>query len=179
MNILLIGGYGFFGGKLSTLLANEDRLHIIIAGRNFQKAQTACDKFTQEKHNEGGASFSVLRFDRNKDIAAQLKSQDLDLIIDVSGPFQNYGERPYRVINYALAAGIHYLDIADGADFVAGVNQFDAAAKAKNLCVLSGVSTYPVLTSCAVDNLAKGLDSVAPALRHPRIMIWGAALLTP
>jgi len=161
MNILLIGGYGFFGGKLSTLLANEDGLHIIIAGRNFQKAQTACDKFTQEKHNEGGASFSVLRFDRNKDIAAQLKSQNLDLIIDVSGPFQNYGERPYRVINYALAAGIHYLDIADGADFVAGVNQFDAAAKAKNLCVFSGVSTYPVLTSCAVDSLAKGLDSVA------------------
>jgi len=155
MNMLIIGGYGFFGGKLSELLANESGLNIILAGRNFQKAQAACDKYIK-----GVAKFSALRFDRNKDIAPQLKSQDLDLIIDVSGPFQNYGEQPYRVIEYALSAGIHYLDIADGAEFVAGVSQFNSTAKNKNLTVLTGVSTYPVLTSCAVDSLAQDLDSV-------------------
>jgi len=155
MNVLIIGGYGFFGEKLSKLLENEAGLHILIAGRNLQKAQAACDT-----HQHGSASFSALQFDRNKDIAPQLETQNLDLIIDVSGPFQNYGEQPYRVIEYALFAGIHYLDIADGADFVVGVNQFDSAAKAKNLTVLTGVSTYPVLTSCAVDSLAMNLDSI-------------------
>ena len=155
MNVLIIGGYGFFGDKLSNLLANETGIHIIIAGRSLNKAQTACEKYTQAQ-----AIFSPLRFDRSKDIAAQLAGHDLDLIIDVSGPFQNYGERPYAVIDYAISAGIHYLDIADGADFVAGVSQFDSDAKRKKLTVLTGVSTYPVLTSCAVDRLAADLDSV-------------------
>jgi len=62
MNMLIIGGYGFFGGKLSELLANESGLNIILAGRNFQKAQAACDKYIK-----GVAKFSALRFDRNKD----------------------------------------------------------------------------------------------------------------
>jgi len=155
MKVLIIGGYGFFGGKLSELLAHVADLHILIAGRNLQKAQAACDKFADAQ-----ASFSPFRFDRNEDIAVQLKDQELDLIIDVSGPFQKYGERPYAVIDYALEAGIHYLDIADGADFVAGVSKFDSAAKSKNLTILSGVSTYPVLTSRAVDRLASSLDSV-------------------
>ena len=155
MKVLIIGGYGFFGGKLSELLAHEAGLHILIAGRSLQKAQAACDKFADAR-----AQFSPLRLDRNKDIAVQLKGQDLDLIIDVSGPFQTYGKRPYAVIDYALETSIHYLDIADGAEFVEGVSKFDSAAKDKKLTVLTGVSTYPVLSSCAVDHLASSLDSI-------------------
>jgi len=155
MKVLIIGGYGFFGGKLSELLAHEAGLHIIIAGRNLQKAQAACDKYAEAK-----TRFSALRFDRNEEPSSQLEGQNLDLIIDVSGPFQTYGERPYAVIDYALKAGIHYLDIADGAEFVEGMSQFDSEAKTKKLTILSGVSTYPVLTSCAVDRLASNLDSI-------------------
>ena len=155
MNVLIIGGYGFFGGKLSELLAHEAGLHIIIAGRNLQKAQAACDKYGNAR-----ARFSALRFDRNEYPSSQLEDQNLDLIIDVSGPFQTYGERPYAVIDYALEVGIHYLDIADGAEFVEGVSQFDSQAKTKKLTILSGVSTYPVLTSCAVDRLALDLDDI-------------------
>ena len=110
MNVLIIGGYGFFGGKLSGLLAHEAGLHIIVAGRSLQKAQAVCNKYVDAQ-----ARFSAFRFDRNEDIASQLEGQDLDLIIDVSGPFQAYGERPYAVIDYALEAGVHYFDIADGA----------------------------------------------------------------
>jgi len=155
MRILIIGGYGFFGQKLAGLLADEADLEITLAGRNLRKAETVCAAFADRK-----AKFSPLRFDRNQSLAAQLGEFAPDLIIDVSGPFQTYGGQPYRVVDYALAAGIHYLDIADSAEFVAGISQFDAAAKAKNLTILSGVSTYPVLTSCVIDKLSAGLDSL-------------------
>jgi len=155
MKVLIIGGYGFFGRKLAKLLANHDDLSILLAGRTLDKAQAACDGL------KGSAStFTALRLDRTQNIAPQIGAQSPDLIIDVSGPFQNYGERPYRVIEYALEAGCHYMDIADGADFVVGAAQFDAAAKAKGLIILSGVSTYPVLTSCVADRLGDDMDRI-------------------
>ena len=41
-----------------------------------------------------------------------------------------------------MAQGIHYLDLADGSDFVAGVCAYDEAARKAGLFVLSGVSSF-------------------------------------
>jgi len=155
MRILIIGGYGFFGQRLAELLGDEADLEIFLAGRNLQKAEIICEGFRGR-----AARFSALTLDRDERLDTQIGDLAPDLIIDVSGPFQAYGAQPYRIVEYALAAGIHYLDIADGAEFVAGISQFNAAAKKKNLTVLTGVSTYPVLTSCAVDRLSESLDTL-------------------
>lgn len=80
--------------------------------------------------------------------------------MDATGPFQAYGDDPYRVVKAALAAGAHYLDFADGSDFVRGISQFDEQARNSNLVVLSGVSSFPVLTAAVVRHLAGDLDSV-------------------
>jgi|GEM_PF-6992571 len=39
LRVLIIGGYGVFGGRLAQLLADEPRLTLIIAGRFKAKAQ--------------------------------------------------------------------------------------------------------------------------------------------
>ena len=57
---------------------------------------------------------------------------------------------PIAWCSAALALGIHYLDLADGSDFVEGIAQFDAAARARGVFVLSGVSSFPVLTAAVV-----------------------------
>jgi saccharopine dehydrogenase-like NADP-dependent oxidoreductase len=50
------------------------------------------------------------------------------LVIHCEGPFQG---QDYRVSNAALAAGAHYLDLADGRQFIAeiaaSVNALDTA----------------------------------------------------
>ncbi len=151
MRILIVGGYGVFGGRLAKLLADDARCSLLIAGRSLQTAQDFCDGMT------GVAAYEAVRFDRNGDLAVQLAALKPDIIVDASGPFQDYGDAPYKLVSASIAAGVNYLDLADGSGFVDGVAQFDNAAKARGVFVLSGVSSFPVLTSAAVSELASGL----------------------
>jgi len=83
-----------------------------------------------------------------------------DLAVDASGPFQNYGDRRYRVVEACLRQRINYLDLADGSDFVAGISAFDAKARDAGIYMLSGVSSFPVLTAAAVRRLSAGMSAV-------------------
>lgn len=154
LRILIVGGYGVFGGRLAILLADEPRLQLVIAGRSLKQAQAFCDGMT------AAARLVPALFDRNGDVTAQLRTIAPDIVVDASGPFQVYGDRPYRLVEAALALGISYLDLADGREFVTGVRQFDAEAQRRRVFVLSGVSSFPVLTAAVCRRLAKGLDEV-------------------
>ena len=99
-------------------------------------------------------------FDRDGDVERQLAAIAPDTVVDVTGPFQTYGDDPYRVVKAALALGVNYLNLSDGADFVKGIVQFDAAARARGVFVLSGVSSFPVLTAAVVRALARGMTRV-------------------
>ena len=80
-------------------------------------------------------------------------------LVDASGPFQVYGD-PYRLVRAAIARGIPYLDLADGSDFVQGIAQFDGAARARGVFVLSGASSFPVLTAAVVRRLSEGMTRI-------------------
>ena len=131
MKLLILGGYGVFGGRLAKLLSDITELEMIIAGRNIAHAEEFCLSF------QGAALVQPLRLDR-KDIADALRLHQPDLVVDASGPFQDYGEDRYRVVSACIAAGVDYLDFADAADFVFGISKFDAPAKDAGVVVLSG-----------------------------------------
>lgn len=154
MKIIILGGYGIFGGRLCQLLATDTRLTLFVAGRSYRSAEAFC------KSLPPGASRAPLSFDRDKDIGSQISHIGPDLIIDASGPFQHYGSNPYRLVETCIANGINYMDFADGSDFVKGISQFDAEAKKKNVFVLSGVSSFPVLTAAVVRRLSLGLQKI-------------------
>ena len=154
MKILILGGYGTFGGRLARLLADEERLTLLVAGRSQAKAAAFCQGLAAR------ARTVPLAFDRDGDLETQLRAAAPALVVDASGPFQTYGDDPYRVVKACLALGIDYLDLADGADFVAGISAFDGAARERGIYVLSGVSTCPALTAAAVRRLARPGDAV-------------------
>jgi hypothetical protein len=154
MKILILGGYGTFGGRLAHLLAEEERLTLFIAGRSIQKAKKFCEGLPS------GARKVPLFFDRNADVEAQIQEISPDVVVDAMGPFQSYGEDPYRVVKACIANGVDYMDLADGSDFVKGIRQFDAEAKAKDIYVLSGVSSFPVLTAAVVRKLSHDMTCV-------------------
>jgi hypothetical protein len=154
LKVLILGGYGKFGGQLAELLCDETRLTLIIAGRSAQKASAFCEKLPP------GAGRLAEAVDRNGDIVSRLKEIAPDIVVDASGPFQAYGRDPYRVVKAALATGCHYVDFADGSDFVHGVGQFDDAARNSSLVVLSGVSSFPALTAAVVRHLSSDLRRV-------------------
>ncbi len=156
MKVLILGGYGVFGGRLAELLSDISDIELIICGRHLSRAETFCESY------RGPARIRPFKLDR-REIADGLRTQTPDLVVDASGPFQDYGAERYKVIEACIAAGIDYLDFADAADFVFGVTQFDAQAKAAGVFVLSGVSSFPVLTAAVLREMAKTMDIVAVA----------------
>jgi Domain of unknown function (DUF4166)/Saccharopine dehydrogenase NADP binding domain len=154
MKVLILGGYGTFGGRLAQLLAGDARLTLLIGGRSVERAQAFCDRLAP------GAARRAVRFDRDGDALAQIRAVNPDLVVDATGPFQCYGDDPYRIIKACLVHGIDYLDLADGSDFVKGVAQFDGEADARGVFILSGVSSFPVLTAAVLRRLAQGLGTL-------------------
>jgi len=149
--VLILGGYGTFGGRLAQLLAGEERLTLLVAGRSRDKAKAFCARLRADARLEG------LAFDRDGDVERALAAARPDVVVDASGPFQFYEGDPYRLVKACVALGIDYLDLADGSDFVKGIAQFDHAATARGVFVLSGVSSFPVLTAAVVRRLARGM----------------------
>ena len=150
--LLIIGGYGTFGGRLAGLLANNPNLTLLIAGRSLHKAQTFVE--------QNSSAMIPVAFDRDGDALTQIKALAPDIVIDASGPFQAYGEKPYRVAEAAISIGAHYLDLADGTDFVCNIETLDTAAREKDVFVLAGTSTCPVLTTAVARELSRDLARV-------------------
>src|SRR5690349_4520647 len=147
MRVLVIGGYGAFGGRLVDLLRDDRRLTLMVAGRGIERARRFC-----ASREDSAASLEAVQFDRAEPEAV-IAAQRPDIVVDAAGPFQLYGPDAYRAVRAALAAGANWIDLADGLDFVRGISTFDAEAKAKGKFVLSGASSYPTLTAAVVRRL--------------------------
>ncbi|MGO4337984.1 DUF4166 domain-containing protein [Labrys sp. KB_33_2] len=154
LRVLIVGGYGIFGGRLAELLADAPRLTLIIAGRSLAKAEFFCASRPVR------ARLSPAQFDREQPHEPQLQALKPDIVVDASGPFQGYGKEPYRLIEAAIACGADYFDFSDGAAFVRGVTSLDAAARQRGVTILSGVSSFPVLTAAVVRHLAGAFSRI-------------------
>ena len=144
LTVLILGGYGTFGGRLAELLADEPRLTLIIAGRSQAKAAAF------SAHLPDGATKLALALDRDNHLADRIGEISPDMVVDATGPFQAYGDEPYRVAKACLACGIDYIDLADASDFVAGIDSLDEEARGRGVFVLAGASSFPVLTAAVV-----------------------------
>jgi len=164
MRVLVLGGYGNFGARICRALA-ADGFDVIAASRDPIGGQRRAAFGPQIRH-------SALDM-QSPDFAAALVAQAPRVVVHCVGPFQG---QDYRVAEVCIAAGIHYIDLADGRDFVAGFSAAldDAASKAGVLAV-SGASTLPGLSACVVDQYLprfRQLDSIAtciaPGQQAPR-----------
>ena len=163
MRVLILGGYGSFGRNIANLLADENGLTLVLAGRSLDKATRACESLKGSK-----AVFEAARIDRAQDMAAQIKTPP-QIIIDATGPFQLFkGTARESVISYALKVGAHYADLSDDTEFIAHIQSYDSAAKTANITALSGLSTYPVLTTAIVEHLR-------PHVPNPTHLLTGIA----
>ncbi|MEP3224810.1 MAG: DUF4166 domain-containing protein [Parasphingorhabdus sp.] len=138
--ILLFGGYGGFGGRLSAELARRD-YKILVAGRNIQKAEQFCEKCE---------NCVPVAADRTGDISSVLECYQPDLIIDAAGPFQNSSD---NLVQQSIAAKTAYLDLADSRAFVCSINRHSEAAISAGIPIISGASSVPALSGAVVRHL--------------------------
>ncbi|MES2772156.1 MAG: saccharopine dehydrogenase NADP-binding domain-containing protein [Pseudomonadota bacterium] len=152
--ILVVGAYGFFGRRLVERLSKQPDLHITIAGRSSAAAQALACKLQFTATSE--LAFTALDT-HHPTFASQLKQLSPAVVVNASGPFQG---QDYRVAQACIEAGAHYIDLADGRDFVAGIGVLNAMAIRAGVLVTSGASSVPALSSAVVDHLVRGLQTV-------------------
>jgi hypothetical protein len=166
VRIVVIGGAGNFGARICKRLAQEPGLEIIATSRRPQLQS---------------ATVAALDID-DLHFAEALKALGPALVIHCAGPFQG---QDYRVALASVACGAHYVDLADGRDFVTGfVGAVDAAAKTAGCVAITGASTLPALSSAVVDALKPSLQAlrsieivIAPGQHAPRGAATVAAVL--
>ena len=145
--VIVLGGYGGFGARLSRRLAG-DGWRVIVAGRSLAKAQALAATLPNA---EGIVA------DRNGDLAPVLRRYRPALLVDAAGPFQGSS---YAVPRACIAADVAYLDLADGREFVCGIGALDGEARAAGVAVVSGASSVPALSGAVVCELAARMDTV-------------------
>jgi hypothetical protein len=145
--ILIIGGYGAFGARVAERLAREAACGIVIAGRSAARAAQHAGALA------GTAKVEVLhaRLDATTATAKEIRATGARVLINASGPFQ---KQDYALARACIAAGCHYVDLADARAFVTGITALDAEARAADVAVISGASSVPGLSSAVVHEFA-------------------------
>ena len=163
--VLVLGGYGHFGTRICRALTRYPFIDLLIAGRDAAGAGAL--------QRELGARHRGIALDCNAPgLAARIKAEGASVVVHTCGPFQGQG---YHVAEACIAAGAHYVDLADGRAFVAGISALDAQAREHNVLITSGASTLPALSSAVIDEhrahfqRIDAIDiSIAPGQQTPR-----------
>lgn len=173
--VVVLGGYGNFGKRIVRGLVRHG-VPVIIAGRDLTKAQA----FARTLPDFRG---DVARLDIHDPAFGQaLAALSPSVVVNTCGPFQTEG---YDIARACIAQRAHYIDLADGRDFVTGITALDDTAKTKNICVVSGASTVPGLSSAVIGHFRgefRELDSVAmgisPGQKAERGLATTEAIMT-
>ena len=167
--VVVLGGYGRFGARIARTLADDANMEVTVVGRDATRAAEMAAAITLG----GGRRVDAAAMDVNGvDLAQRLRILGPDLVIHTCGPFQ---ERDHGVARATLAAGAHYVDLADARRFVCGIRAIDDAARSRDRLIVSGASTVPGISGTVVDAFAHEFDAlssidvgIAPGNRTPR-----------
>lgn len=140
--VLVLGGYGFFGQRISAALASSGSLRVLIGGRNLARARATAQTVGLP------AEHAVALDAQDRRLAEILRRLQIEVVVHAAGPFQG---QDYSVASAAIEARSHYIDLADGRQFVAGISSLNAQAVAAGVMVISGASSVPALSSAVVD----------------------------
>ena len=143
---------------------------LIVSSRSTSSADALASEL---RNGHPGAQIQGVRLDQSsigfRDV---LKRLNPDVVLHTAGPYQG---QDYRVAEACIECRSHYVDLADGRQFIEGFTTLNAAAAASGVLLLTGVSTLPGLSSVVVDYLSDrfhsilGIEiSIAPAHQTPR-----------
>ncbi len=147
-------------------------VHFTLAGRSLVKLAALQNRLSGKSHTKAV----------NRDLITAADLAGFDMVIDAAGPFQN---STTAVIRAAIDAKVDYIDLADGREFVAQIAQFDAAARAAGVSIITGASSVPALSHAVIDAITVGwaaIDSIKigifPGNRAPRGLAVVEAILS-
>lgn len=160
-HVMIVGAAGVFGSRLARLLAGRRSFALTLAGRSTGKMGALRQELLA---NDPEAEIDLVALDRDTVTADDLRRIGCDIVVDCSGPFQSMGT---NLIDSAIAAGCHYVDLADSRAFIAEIGRFDTHARARGVVVIAGASSSPAISNAALDHMAtgwRGIDTIDCAI---------------
>jgi len=137
--VVIIGGYGAFGSLIASELARA--ANVVIAGRNRDLGQGFADSIE--------AAFSLCN---TRDGTSLRNTIDgAQIVINASGPFL---PNDYSIPKICIEANCHYIDLADGRDYVKGFLALHELAKERGVFACTGASTAPAVTFALLSELS-------------------------
>ena len=95
---MVLGGYGFFGERISASLASDSSVRLLVAGRDGAKAAALVARL-------GLPPDQAVVLDANDPaLSARLQELRVNTLIHTAGPFQ---AQKYTVAMAAITAGCH------------------------------------------------------------------------
>ena len=154
--ILVLGGYGIFGQRIAKRLAQRDNIHVIIAGRDRDKALAYKQALLSELPQ---TSISTQQCDvHNADsLTHAIKASRCQLVINTCGPFQS---QDYVCPVTAIKNNVHYIDLADARDYVCGFHKLNELAQRYGVLAITGASSVPALSGAIVDAIASSFQHI-------------------
>ena len=153
--IVVLGGYGHFGGRICRALAKGGGAELVVAGRSVARSRAFAAGLRQS--NPAGKVRSAVLDRSAASFERDLGALTPTIVVHAAGPFQ---DQDYRVAEACLRHGSHYVDLADGRRFVADFHRLDRDAKRCGVLLVAGASTLPAVSSAVVDRLGDGLASI-------------------
>jgi hypothetical protein len=168
--IVVIGSTGHFGGRICRRLVDEPNIELVVTSRKEADAARVAMELGAE-HSSARIRPACLD-QHSTSFEDDLRRLNPKIVLHTAGPYQG---QDYRVAEACASCGSHYIDLADGREFVEGFSCLNETALQRDVLLVSGASTLPGLSSAVVDSLRDRFSqvytieiSIAPAHQTPR-----------
>ena len=149
--LLILGGYGNTGRPLARLLLKESSAHLVLAGRNADKANRFADELNRT-------------FEGNRASGAKVDASDIDSLrqafsgVDFVVVASSTTQYTRQVAEAALEAGIGYLDIQVSTQKVAILRSMADAIQQAGCCFITDGGFHPGLPGLLIRYVAQYFD---------------------
>ncbi|MHB8534913.1 MAG: saccharopine dehydrogenase family protein [Sulfuricaulis sp.] len=169
--ILVLGGYGTFGRRISRAIAAIPSAECIVGGRHPQRATPVT-----------GENITTITVNIHDPASLRLALEGMFAVVNTVGPFQT-GD--YTVAEACAIRGIHYVDLADARAHVENITRLNRRAEQRQCLIVSGASSVPAVSAALVDMLAPEFDRISeihtcisPGNRNPHGLASVRAILS-
>lgn len=121
--VVVVGATGHFGRRICRRLLSEQNIRRVVTSRSEASARNLAAESGREP---GSAEVAAAVVDQQApDVAERLADLDPFIVLHTAGPYQG---ADHGVARACIAIGCHYIDLADGRDFVATIAKLNDSA---------------------------------------------------